>query len=285
MSVWHILRIGWSPYPSVLAGCLALLLNYALATGATPGGLARSSRFWLFALGDLVLMLALVSPLDTLGDTYLFSVHMLQHLLLIQVVPPLLVLGLPADLVDRALRRPAARRVERVLGQPLLAWSLGIGTLWVWHLPALYDAALASEGVHIVQHLCFLLTSTIFWWPVLTPQSGRRLGLPLAILYLLGASFSSSVLGILIAFAPAGLYTGYLHPIDTLGILHVIRHDWGIDAASDQQIGGLLMWIPGGIAYLVAIIGVFGHWQSQPDWYDEPEGPRYPELLHESPRR
>lgn len=285
MSIWHILRIGWAPHPSVVIGSLALLLGYALAADVGRRSPACSSRFWLFAIGDLVLVLALISPLDTLGDSYLFSAHMLQHILLIQVVPPLLLLGLTAELVERALRRPALGRIERALGRPLLAWTLGIGTVWIWHLPALYDAALASESVHVLQHLCFLLTSTIFWWPVLTPQADRRLGLPASILYLVGASFSGSVLGILIAFAPAGLYAGYQHPLDALGLLQTIRHDWGIDAASDQQIGGLLMWIPGGIAYLVATIGIFGYWHSRPDWYDDPVLPPAPILLYEPQKR
>ena len=282
MSIWQFLQIGWDPEPSILVGCLDLLIGYWILTRASLGSVLRSTRFWLFLLGDVLLLLALISPLDTLGDFYLFSAHMLQHMVLLQIVPPLLILGLSEEVVLRIVRHPLLAGTERVLGNPWLAWPLATAVLWGWHLPALYDAALTNEGVHIVQHLCFLVTATIFWWPVLTPVRDRRIGLPLSIIYLLSASFSSSVLGILITFDSAQLYSNYVHPVDPLGMLQTIRTGWGVSAADDQQIGGLLMWIPGSIAYLVAIIGIFGHWHSQPDWFDDSLPLQEGALLHDA---
>jgi putative membrane protein len=222
----------------------------------------RPGQIALFTGGVAWLLLALVSPIDVLGDEYLFSAHMLQHLLLVLVVPPMLLLGLPAEVIRRALGIRIVARVESVLGHPAVAWVLAAAVLWVWHLPALYDAALADENVHIVQHLMFLVTATAFWWPILTPLEKRRLGPGAAMAYLLAAGAASSLLGVILTFAPAGLYPAYLQPEDELGLLSLIRQEWGLSAAADQQLGGLLMWVPGGIAYLLAIFAVFARWQS-----------------------
>src|SRR5919202_999215 len=207
MTTGQLLTSTWDWEPTVLAGCAALAAGYVVV--ARPRGIRAVS----FMAGVLTLLLALISPLDALGDTYLFSAHMLQHFLLILVVPPLLLLGIPPRMAERALRWEPASWAEWVFGQPVLAWLLGIGSLWVWHAPALYDAALANEGLHVVQHLCFLVTSTIFWWVVIAPVPERwRLNLLASAAYLLLASLVSSLLGVILTFAPPGLYPPYLHP-------------------------------------------------------------------------
>jgi cytochrome c oxidase assembly factor CtaG len=259
MTTWQLLAATWDWEPTVLAGCAALLVAYALFAGPL------STRAWLFGGGVGLLLLALVSPLDTLGDTYLFSAHMLQHLLLIMAVPPLLLLGIPPDLYARILRRRPARLAERLLGRPPVSWLLGICTLWLWHLPALYDAAVRDEGIHILQHLSFLVTSTIFWWPVLTPCAERRLGLLASISYLMAASFASSILGVVITFAPPGLYPVYQQPFDSFGALQLIRQGWGLSYAVDQQVGGLIMWVTGGPVYLLAALLALVRWFREPD--------------------
>jgi cytochrome c oxidase assembly factor CtaG len=251
VDVWSL----WAWDPSVLVGCAALLICYVWLL---KGWSAR--QFYTFFAGVLVLLLALVSPIDTLGDNYLFSAHMLQHLLLILVVPPLLLLGTPAAFFRSILRNPVVRHVERVLRNPLLAWALAIGTLCAWHLPALYNTALEDEGVHIVQHLCFLITSVIFWWPVLSPIEESRLPALGAVPYLFTAALANALLGIYFTFAPPGLYPAYMRPDDGLGLLSALRGEWGLSPAADQQFGGLLMWVPGGLAYLAAIFGVLARW-------------------------
>jgi cytochrome c oxidase assembly factor CtaG len=259
MSGTQLLLSTWQWHPTILAGCAILLVAYMKAVPALSG------RSWCYLAGVLVLLFALVSPLDTLGDTYLFSAHMVQHLLLIMVVPPLLLLGLPPELVSRVLALRGVRRVERVLGQPLLAWPLAIGMLWLWHLPPLFNAALTSESIHVVQHLCFLLTATVFWWPVFNTQGSHYLSVPVASLYLFAAAIASSLLGMLLTYVPVVLYAPYTHPIDTLGILPLIRSQWALSPEADQQLGGLLMWVPGGTAYLIVICGLLARWLSEPD--------------------
>jgi cytochrome c oxidase assembly factor CtaG len=220
----------------------------------------------------VTLLLALVSPLDALGDDYLFSAHMLQHELLVVVVPPLLLLGLPKDCGAFAAQvlafRPLAR-LEYILSRPWLAWILGMGTLWIWHLPLLYNAALADERIHVLEHLSFLVTAVIFWWPVFAPLSyqplsHRRMGLLPRLLYLLLAVVACDTLGTLLAYTPPGLYPAYLHPLDKYGILPLLRERWGITPALDQQAGGLLMGLLSDPVYLApALIALARYWRAR----------------------
>jgi cytochrome c oxidase assembly factor CtaG len=254
MTTSELLTSTWAWEPSVLIGCAALEAAYLL--GARP----PAARAAPFTAGVLVLLLALISPLDTLGDTYLFSAHMLQHLLLVLVVPPLLLYGLPARPVALALRWPPLDRWARALSRPPVAWAVGTGTLWLWHAPALYDLALTEPGIHILQHLTFLVSATIFWWPVLGPLPQRRL-VPLAALaYLFAASVDNGVLGVVLSFAPPGLYPAYAHPPATRGILLLVRRQWGLSGTIDQQAGGLLMWALGAPTYLLAGLSVLARW-------------------------
>ncbi len=285
MTTWRLLTTTWFLEPSIVCGCAALLAAYALL--AHPRTAVRSA---LYTGGVLVLLFALISPIDTLGDGYLFSAHMLQHLLLVLVAPPLLLLGIPPATWTALLAWPPAHRAEAALGRPLVAWTLGLGTLWVWHAPPLYDAAVREQGVHILQHLSFLVTATVFWWPILAPDMGqtdsversagrthsagrgageekgwRRLSPLGSIAYLMTAVVASSVLGIIITFAPTGLYAVYLHPVDRLGVLPLLRQGWGLSPPADQQIGGVLMWTVSGPVYLLGVVAVLARWYSAPD--------------------
>ena len=269
MTIWRLLTSAWDGEPSVLIGCTALVAGYVAATRRRP-----SRHAWSFFAGIVVLLVAQYSPLDALGDTYLFSAHMIQHLLLLLIVPPLLILGIPAWLAARWLASPRIRRVERLLRQPAIAWLLGIGVMYVWHLPALYNATLTHVGIHIVEHLCFLATGVIFWWPVCAPLPASRYAPLATMLYLFTAAVGSSVLGIILTFAPPGLYPAYLHPVDTRGFLTLIRDGWGLSPAVDQQFGGLIMWVPGGLVYLCAIVGTFARWQNETDEMEDAHSPR-----------
>lgn len=260
MTTWRLLTSTWVWDPSVLLGCAALLCGYVAALRPL------TTRAILFGGAVVVLLLALVSPLDTLGDHYLFSAHMLQHLLLVLAVPPLLLLGLPPAAFERALRWGAASRAERALGHPLLAWLVGIGTLWAWHAPSLYEAALRNPGVHVFQHLCFLVSATIFWWPVIAPVPERqRLSSLAAVAYLIAGGLVTSLLGIILTFAAPGLYPSYLHPLDPRGILPLLRQGWGLTPQSDQQLGGLLMWVLSAPVYLVATAITLARWYREPE--------------------
>ncbi len=265
MTTGHLLATAWDWEPSVLLGCTALIAAYVAVTRRYP-----SRQMCSFFAGVLVLLVAQCSPLDALGDTYLFSAHMVQHLLLLLIVPPLLIFGIPAWLAERWLASPPIGGAGRALRQPAVAWLLGVGAMYVWHIPILYNAALAHLGIHIVEHLCFIATGVIFWWPVCAPVAAARYAPLVALLYLFTAAVAGSVLGILLTFTSPGLYPAYLNPADARGFLPLIRGGWGLSPAVDQQVGGLIMWVPGGLVYLCAMIGTLARWYNEGDTEDEP---------------
>lgn len=260
MTTWEFLTSSWDLKPLVLVGCAALILGYAVALR-----FRFSDKALFFIVGVFLLLLALVSPLNTLGHGYLFSAHMMQHIILLLIVPLLLLLGLPSSLAEKALFWPPAARVERVLGRPIVAWSLGVGAMWVWHIPALYSAALHNEGLHIVQQLTLLLTGVIFWWPVVGPLEEMRLKPLISVSYLFSACIGCTVLGIIITFAPVSLYSAFLHTNDTLGILSLLRNNWGISPNIDQQVGGLLVWVPCCLIYISVIMLTLARWYGAPE--------------------
>jgi len=245
---------AWDPDLSVIIGCFVLLGFYWVTHRGDYG------RAGWFLAGVALMLFALISPLDTLGDEYLFSAHMVQHLLLELAVPPLLLLGISPRLVRCIVDIQPLGRLERVLGNPVVAWTLGIGMLTLWHAPMLYDAALGNEYIHIVEHLSFMATATIFWWPVLAPLPECRIAPLWAQLYLLAGAMANSLLGIWLTFASVGLYVPYLHPRDSLHIVTLLRAGWGLTPAVDQQAGGLIMWVGGGFVFLAAMMALFLQW-------------------------
>ncbi len=259
MTTWQLFVAGWDWEPSVILGCALLLLSYLTALR-----FRLQLRSLCFVAGVLVLLLALVSPIDTLADRYLFSAHMVQHMLLILVVPPLLIMGIPQGLTDRLLRYSFFKKAERLFRKPLLAWILGVGSMWIWHWPPLYNTALSHEAIHIAEHVMFLVAATIFWWPVLSPVEDSHLSPLASVVYLFSACAAHTVLAILITFAPVGTYPAYLQPSDTLGILPLLRNQWGLTPGVDQQLGGLLMWVPVCLIYLGFIITTIIRWYSVP---------------------
>lgn len=256
---WHHWLTHWEWEPSIVLGSALLGGAYLYAVGPLRCRfrLARAvsrGRVALFLLGVAVMFLALVSPLDHVGDKYLFSAHMAQHLLLIVVMPPLLLLGTPGWLLRPLIRRPAVAQFARLVTFPVVAFVLFNGNLWLWHLPVLYDLALRYEGVHIVEHLSFMVTAVIGWWPVLSPlPEVPRLPNPGRMLYLFLNSLPSAALGILFVFTREPLYPTYV----------AAPRVFGISALTDQQLGGLLMWVPGNLVYLLAISILFFVWFSR----------------------
>lgn len=213
-------------------------------------GLRQTARAGAFAAGWLAAVVALVSPLDAMGGV-LFSAHMLQHEVLMLVAAPLLVvsrplgpmmLGLPAGSrrrLARAGRHARLYSVGRTLERPAVAWSLHAVLLWVWHLPSLFDATLQSDAIHAAQHISFFGSALLFWSSVL-PMHGSNVDHGIAIFSVFTTMLHSGLLGALLTFAPATAYSAYEGT--TLA--------WGLTQLEDQQIGGLLMWIPAGIVYV-----------------------------------
>jgi cytochrome c oxidase assembly factor CtaG len=253
-----------------------VILGLALAAvlywrGARAVRLAPS-RVATFYAGLLTIALALLSPLATLSEQ-LFLAHMIQHLLLIMVAVPLVLLGAPAVPLARGLPRevravylvPLARSrawhtLARVATNPLVAFGAYIGLLTVWHLPALYDAAVQDAVIHALEHFTFLAIALLFWSQVIDPSPFRApLRHPLRIVYLFVATAHNTALGGILAFADPSLYPYYAG---------LATRPFGISAAFDQQAGGAIMWVPGGMVHLIAISFVFAAWLSAEDRAD-----------------
>ena len=260
MTNLQLLTQAWEFHPSVVIGTLLLWGVYLVAVRF------RFDRYTaFFSTGLAIMLVALVSPLDPLSDDYLFSAHMLQHIMIDFIAPALFVLGLPASLVERWMHVPIINRAERVLGTPVLAWCLGIFTLWAWHLPALYDATLASEAVHIFEHLTFLVTGTILWWPVFTPLNRRRLHPVRGVVYLMLAALFNGILGIIFTVSDTPYYPAYAHPEDEIGALSLVRDTWGLDLLNDQKLGGAIMWVGGSLILFWAIMALVIRWYREPE--------------------
>jgi len=245
MTTGQFLISGWTWSGAALPLGAAALAAYLVAFGVGP-------RLGYFAAALGVALITLVSPLNALADGYLFSAHMLQHILLLLIVPALLLLSLPRSL------SLAAR--WRLPGYPLVGWVAGVGAMWFWHAPALCNAAVSSRPIHALQTVSLLVLGSLFWRPVLAPRENERLPPPAAILYLFSACVTCSVLGIIITFSPVTVCSAYAAPIDRLGLLPALRAGWGITPERDQQIGGLLMWVPMCLIYLAAIVAQIARW-------------------------
>ncbi len=238
-----LLLSAWTWNPAALAGCAAVFAAYLAAFGWTR-------RAWYAAAGLGVILIALVSPVNALADGYLFTAHMLQHILLLLIAPPLLLLGLPPPVsLPRALS---------ALAYPPFGWAAGVGAMWFWHAPALCNAAAASHPVHAAQTLSLLALGAAFWWQTLAPRAADRLHPLPAVIYLFTACTACSVLGIILTFSPVTVCTAYMHPVDRLGIGSALRA--AVPMEKDQQIGGLLMWVPMCLLYLGAIFGQLARW-------------------------
>jgi putative membrane protein len=252
----------WDPdvvLPLLVSGALYALGLARLWRRAGRGRGITAAQAGRFAAGWMLLVAALVSPLDALGE-WLFSAHMVQHELLMAIGAPLLVLGRPLEAWTWGLPaawRPALGRIGHarwlrapwaVLTDPLGAWTVHAIALWAWHVPPFFRAALAHPALHAVQHACFLGTALMFWWAVFGRGVREPGGSSLAGLYT--TMMHSGALGALLTFAPTVWY-GYA--AERTAAFH-------LTPLEDQQLGGLVMWGPGGLAYLVASLFIVAAW-------------------------
>ena len=248
---------SWEPVTITLLAITAIL--YVIGTAR----IWQSIKKWqpiAFAAGWLALVIALISPLDTLGSI-LFSAHMAQHEMLMIVAAPLLVLGRPLIAFLWALppawrtrvgrwaqSGPASRTWHWITG-PFVATIAHAIALWIWHLPSWYQATLRSDLIHALQHSSFLFTAALFWWALIHGRYGR-MGYGVAVVYVFVTAAHSGALGALIAFAPHLLYPIYQQT----------TAQWGLDAIEDQQLAGLIMWIPAGVLMTILGVALFAAW-------------------------
>jgi len=263
--LWH----AWSFEPAVIIGLALSAWLYlrgvrSLWRSAGPGHGIQRREAAAFAGGWIVLLLALVSPLHRLGGV-LFSAHMAQHELLMASAAPLLVLGRPLvpfvwalpmrwrrTVGDWAAVAPV-RGTWALLTLPLVAWTIHAVAIWLWHAPPLFEATLRSDLVHTLQHTSFLGTGLLFWWALLRGRGGG-IGRPAAVLYLFTTSVHTTVLGALLTFSSRPWY-----PLYAPGTAA-----WGLTPAEDQQLAGLIMWVPANLSYLIATLAILGAWLKEP---------------------
>lgn len=260
MLLHPVAQLSWTRFtvhPSTVIGIAALGLAYASrvrrgpsasdhpAAGPSPG--QRAS----FVTSLLLLFLTLNGPLHDLSDTFLFSAHMVQHLIMTLVVPPLMILGTPGWMLRPLLRPPAMMRLAKALTGTAACFAIFNLVLSFWHLPPIYNLALEQHPIHIVQHLMFLVAAVFMWWPLtsMLPELPRA-SYPAQMLYCFLMSIPMSVIAIYIVMADSALYPAYASA----------PRVWGISPMMDQQSGGLIMWIPSGIFFYSVMTVVFFKW-------------------------
>lgn len=258
----HDLWSAWEFDPGVV---IPLALSGVLyATGSRRQlGISSMQRLCFWA-GWITLFIALISPVHPLGEV-LFSAHMVQHELLMIVAAPLLVLSRPLVAFlwalpfswRRALGRwsklPATRKPWLWITAPFVAWWIHALAIWLWHAPPLFNATLTNDLVHTAQHLSFFGTALIFWWALFYAHGKQSYGG--GVLYVFTTAIHTGILGALLTFAPRIWYPGYSKTTQA----------WGFTPLQDQQIGGLIMWVPASLVYLAAGLYLFAAWMQESD--------------------
>jgi cytochrome c oxidase assembly factor CtaG len=265
----HELPYTWGFEPLVVIGLALTAWLYVQGLvrtwrSAGVGHGLRRREAWCFAGGWFALFVALVSPLHPWGSV-LFSAHMTQHEILMLVAAPLLVLGKPLPVWMRALPTSLSQGLARLANQPWwqaiwvaisaawVAWIIHAIALWMWHIPALFQATLDSELIHTLQHLSFLHSAILFWWAIIHRSGVGAYGF--AVLYMFTTAIHSGLLGVIITVARTLWYPAYARTTEA----------WGLTPLEDQQLGGLIMWIPGGLTYVIAALAFVAGWMAEAD--------------------
>jgi putative copper resistance protein D len=256
-----LLTIVPDPLPW-LGSCVAVAGYVVLVRRVNAGHPANPIPAWrtvAWVSGVAALLVALVSAIDVYADE-LLTVHMVQHVLLTMVAPPLLALGAPVTLLLRAATPDARRRVLlpilqapllRIATHPVVAWSLFAAVMWFAHFSPLYDAALEQPALHVVEHGIFLVAGVLFWWPIVAADPiSHRLGEAGRFVYLVLQMPVNAAVGLAIYWAPSVLYAHYANG----------ERSWGPSPLVDQQIGGLVMWAAGDLLLLAAVAAVIAAW-------------------------
>ena len=265
MTVFALLHAGlqigldqWTIHWSTVIGLAALGALYLWRAGqarpeASEIAPTTGQRISFFT-GLLVIFVSLNGPLHDLSDYYLFSAHMVQHLLLTLVMPPLLLAATPGWMLRPALRHRAVQAVARRITTVTASYLIFNVVLAAWHIPALYNTAIAYHPVHITQHLMFMVAAVLMWWPLLSPLPELpRIAYPAQMLYCFVMMIPMTIVAIYITMADHALYPAYAAAPRT----------WGLSPMEDQLVGGLIMWVPGSLFFLGVMSVVFFKWQQR----------------------
>jgi putative membrane protein len=243
----------WSIHPSTVVGIAALGTLYIWAAAVLREKPTIAQRSCFFS-GLVVMFASLNGPIHDLSDDYLFSAHMVQHLLLTLAVPPLLLAGVPGWMLRPILSRPRIAPIARFLTRAPICFVTFNLVLAGWHLPPFYNAAMANHNLHILEHLMFMAGAVLMWWPLLSQlPEFPRLAYPGQMLYSFLMSIPMSIVAIYIAMADHVLYPAYS------GAPRVLP----LSPLEDQLLGALIMWIPGGIVFMIIMTVVFFKWNAR----------------------
>ncbi len=249
----------WIIEPTITLGVILVCALYLYAVGPLRRRFGwaeqvdRRQITW-FLLAMLIAFGSLQGPLHELSDYYLFSAHMVQHLLVTMIMPPLLLKGIPSWLIDSVLRLPVIAPIARLLFSPFIAFALFNIVFSLWHVPGFYQRALGDPLVHSLEHVLFMSTAILTWWPVFSPSLLLpRLSEPWQIFYLFAQSLIPTVLGALITFADFVMYPFYAAAPRVIGL----------PAIEDQQIAGLIMWLGGASIILLVLTIRFFRWMDR----------------------
>jgi len=242
--------MGWPLDPTVYLGLVVLFLGHAWLARGVDGFERKHSLY--FGLGLFTIWVALETPIDTIADHYLDSVHMLQHVLLGFVAPPLLLLGLSPGMVVRLARVPGVRAITEPVPAQIIAGAVMI----VWHLPLLYDATLYSEPLHIAEHMTFIAAGLVLYWPMLQATSAQarwQMSPAAKLLYMLVATLPQDGVALALIFSRVPFYEYYVHAPRLVASLTPLI---------DQTVAGAVLMVFGKATMVVAALAVFFRWFS-----------------------
>jgi putative membrane protein len=243
----------WSIHPSTVIGIAALGTLYLWATHRLQRQPSLGQKIYFFS-GLLLMFVSLNGPIHDLSDDYLFSAHMVQHLLLTLAMPPLLLLGVPGWMLRRPLTTGFIAPAARFFTRAPIAFVVFNLAIAVWHLPPFYNAAMANHNIHILEHLMFMVAAVLMWWPLLSQVPELpRLAYPGQMLYSFLMSIPMSIVAVYIAMSDHVLYPAYAAAPRVLPL----------SPLEDQLLGALIMWIPGGIIFYIIMTVVFFKWNAR----------------------
>lgn len=253
-SLW----LHWHAHPEVLIGTILIQTAYLIGVGPIRGKFNLSDshapqQTFYFSTGVLLIFLSLSSPLHILSDDYLFSAHMLQHVIITLISPPLLIIGTPNWLIEPIFRNKLILKIFKLIFNPIVAIILFNFVFSIWHIPSLYALSVKYHWAHVTEHFLFVIAALIMWWPLCSQITYiPKLIYPLQMMYLFVMSLAQVIVFGIVTFASDPIYSHY---VDAPRI-------WNINPLVDQQIGGIIMKVGSGFLFLALLIIAFFKWAS-----------------------